>query len=72
MTIRLRTLALTGWGFALVLALLGLLRAVEELAQGWRELPFHWWSTGAAMTVVIAGGGFVYVLASTRSQTASD
>jgi hypothetical protein len=68
---RLRTLALTGWGFAMALSLLGLLRAVDELANGWVELPLHWWSAGAAMTVVIAAFGFFYVIASTRAQTTS-
>ena len=71
MTRRLRTLALTGWGFVLALSLLGLLRAVDELANGLVEVPFHWWSAGVAMTVVIAAFGFFSVIASTKARTAS-
>jgi hypothetical protein len=59
---RIRALGLGGWGFALVLAVLGLFRAVGELAHGWWELPFHWWSTLAAVAVLVAAGGFILVL----------
>lgn len=70
MTGRIRALALGGWGFALLLALLGFFRAVGELADGWWELPFHWWSTLATVAVLVAAGGFILVLASTRASRA--
>jgi hypothetical protein len=70
-TDRIRGLALGGWGFAFVLALFSLLRAVENLAHGWMELPFHWWSTLAAVAVVVAAGGFASVLALTRKDKRS-
>lgn len=66
MTNRFRALALGGWGFALMLALLGLFRASGELAGGWWELSFHWSSTLAGLAVLMAAGGFILVLAGAR------
>jgi hypothetical protein len=67
---RTRLLALTGWAYALVVSVLGLLSAVAGLAEGWRELPGHWWSTLAAMAVVVSLVGLgATVLATARHQT---
>lgn len=62
MSSRFRGLAIGGWAFALMLTLVGLLTAVQELADGWVELPLHWWSTLSAIVFVIAVLGFVFVL----------
>jgi hypothetical protein len=40
--------------FAVSLALLGY--TVNDLSTGLTELPQHWWSSGAALSVLASGG----------------
>ena len=57
-----RTLAVTGWAVALVVSVLALFMAVNDLADGWRELAGHWWSTLAAAGFLFALGGLVLTI----------
>ena len=57
-----RTLAVTGWAFALVASVVGLFTAVAGLAEGWRELPQHWWSMLAGASVAGAAVGLVLTI----------
>jgi hypothetical protein len=63
-----RTLALGGWAYALVMAVLGLFGAVAGLAEGWRELPQHWWSALAAAGVAVALAGLLLTVTAARNR----
>lgn len=62
-----RTMAVTGWAVALVMSVLALFMAVQDLADGWRELPGHWWSALAAAGVLGAVGGLALTILIRRS-----